>query len=86
MRQSRFFDPLGILDGSTVEKVQYYRDAELKHVRIGTIAAIGILSSEAFHPFGGEELNGVPALLAFPSLAGNSLKVRLPRLSLRLTN
>jgi hypothetical protein len=60
-----FFDPLGILDGSTVEKVQYYRDAELKHGRIGTIAAIGILCSEAYHPFGGVEMNGVPAVFAF---------------------
>jgi hypothetical protein len=60
-----FFDPLGILEGSTQEKVQYYRDAELKHGRIGTLAAIGIVVSENFHPFGGDELNGVPAVLAF---------------------
>jgi hypothetical protein len=60
-----FFDPLGILTGSTQEKVQYYRDAELKHGRIGTLAAIGIVVSENFHPFGGDELNGVPAVLAF---------------------
>ena len=46
---------------------QYYRDAELKHGRIGTIAAIGILCSEAYHPFGGVEMNGVPAVFAFPS-------------------
>jgi hypothetical protein len=60
-----YFDPLGILDGSTEEKVRYYRDAELKHGRIGTLAAIGILVSEVYHPFGGDELNGVPAVLAF---------------------
>jgi hypothetical protein len=60
-----FFDPLGILTGSTEEKVQYYRDAELKHGRIGTLAAIGILVSEQYHPFGGDELNGVPAVFAF---------------------
>jgi hypothetical protein len=60
-----YFDPLGILSGSTEEKAQYYRDAELKHGRIGTLAAFGILVSEAYHPFGGEEMNGVPAVLAF---------------------
>jgi hypothetical protein len=60
-----FFDPLGILTGSSEEKVQYYRDAELKHGRIGTLAAIGIIVSESFHPFGGDELNGVPAILAY---------------------
>jgi hypothetical protein len=60
-----FWDPLGILTGSTEEKVQYYRDAELKHGRIGTLAAIGILVEEVYHPLGGDELNGVPALLAF---------------------
>jgi hypothetical protein len=60
-----FFDPLGILTGSTEEKVQYYRDAELKHGRIGTLAAMGIIVSESYHPFGGDELNGVPAILAW---------------------
>merc|ERR1719182_715532 len=60
-----YFDPLGILTDSTEERVQYYRDAELKHGRIGTLAAIGILVSEAYHPFGGDELNGVPAIFAF---------------------
>jgi hypothetical protein len=60
-----YFDPLGILSDSTEERVQYYRDAELKHGRIGTLAAIGIIVSEAYHPFGGDELNGVPAIFAF---------------------
>jgi len=60
-----YFDPLGILTGSTEEKVQYYRDAELKHGRIGTLAAIGIIASENFHAMLGDELTGVPAVFAF---------------------
>jgi hypothetical protein len=60
-----YFDPLGILTGSTEEKVQYYRDAELKHGRIGTLAAIGIVASENFHAMLGDELTGVPAVFAF---------------------
>jgi hypothetical protein len=60
-----YFDPLGILTGSSKEKVQYYRDAELKHGRIGTLAAIGIIVSENYHPLAGSELDKVPAIFAF---------------------
>jgi hypothetical protein len=53
------WDPLGFSKktGVTEEKLNFYREAELKHGRIGTLAAFGILVSE--------QMNGVPAILAF---------------------
>jgi hypothetical protein len=62
-----YFDPLGLASkiGESEEKVNFYREAELKHGRLGTLAAMGIVVSENFHPFGGDQMNGVPAILAF---------------------
>jgi hypothetical protein len=62
-----YFDPLGFSTkvGVTEEQVKFYREAELKHGRLGTLAAFGIVVSENFHPLGGDQMNGVPAILAF---------------------
>jgi hypothetical protein len=60
-----YFDPLGLgtAIGVTEEKVKFYREAELKHGRLGTLAAFGIVVSENFHPLGGDQMNGVPATI-----------------------
>jgi hypothetical protein len=66
-----YFDPLGLsrkLGFSTVhyeEKVDFYREAELKHGRLATLAALGIVVSE--------QMNGVPAILAL-----NNTQLLLP--------
>lgn len=71
-----YWDPLGFSKrmGITEEKLKFYREAELKHGRLGTLAALGILVSEKFHPMGGEQMNGVPAVFAFQNnLMGTAL-------------
>lgn len=60
-----YFDPLGFTEGTTEDEVKRYREAELKHGRVGTLAAIGILASEAYHAVLGDAMNGVPAIFAF---------------------
>jgi hypothetical protein len=64
--QQGIFDPLGFCSapGTTKQKVDYFRDAETKHGRLGMLATVGILGSEAFHPLAGAKANGVPAVLA----------------------
>ena len=49
-----YFDPFGFLSGDLTEgQVKYFREAELKHGRLGMLAAAGILVGENFHPFFG---------------------------------
>merc|ERR1719407_414519 len=52
-----FFDPAGFCsaDGITEGKIKFYREVELKHGRVGMLAALGFLVGENFHPlFGGD--------------------------------
>merc|ERR1712216_959370 len=57
-----FFDPLGghITEG----KIKFYREVELKHGRVGMLAALGFVVGENFHPLFGGNID-VPAYLAF---------------------
>merc|ERR1719407_478244 len=51
-----FFDPLGFCsaDDITEGKIKFYREVELKHGRVGMLAALGFVVGENFHPlFGG---------------------------------
>jgi len=63
-------DPLGPLDFLNFTKnpvdgrIKFYREAELKHGRLGMLAALGFLVSENFHPLFGGTIDG-PALKAF---------------------
>merc|ERR1711937_442636 len=61
-----FFDPLGFCsaDDITVGKIKFYREVELKHGRVGMLAALGFLVGENFHPLFGGDID-VPAYLAF---------------------
>merc|ERR1711998_453199 len=61
-----FFDPLGFCsaDDITEGKVKFYRELELKHGRVGMLAALGFLVGENFHPLFGGDID-VPAYLAF---------------------
>jgi len=65
--QNGLWDPLGFCSqpGITKEKVDFYRDAEMKHGRVGMLASTGILLSESWHPFGGSQMDGVPAVSIF---------------------
>jgi hypothetical protein len=51
-------------DGITEGKIKFYREVELKHGRVGMLAALGFLVGENFHPLFGGNID-VPAYLAF---------------------
>merc|ERR1711985_152432 len=61
-----FFDPLGFCsaDDVTEGKIKFYREVELKHGRVGMLAALGFLVGENFHPLFGGNVD-VPSYLAF---------------------
>merc|ERR1719163_1731055 len=61
-----FFDPMGFCsaDDITEGKIKFYREVELKHGRVGMLAALGFLVGENFHPLFGGDID-VPAYEAF---------------------
>merc|ERR1719321_87330 len=61
-----FFDPMGFCsaDDITEGKIKFYREVELKHGRVGMLAALGFVVGENFHPLFGGDID-VPAYLAF---------------------
>merc|ERR1740138_1738532 len=61
-----FFDPLGFCsaDDLTEGKLKFYREVELKHGRVGMLAALGFVVGENFHPLFGGNIDA-PAYLAF---------------------
>merc|ERR1712187_79128 len=48
-----FYDPLGYTKSATDEQLAFYREAELKHGRIGMVASLGIIAGEKFSPIFG---------------------------------
>ena len=63
---AEFFDPLRFCSqrGVTEGKIKFYREVELKHGRVGMLAALGIVVGESYHPLFGGDID-VPAYLAF---------------------
>merc|ERR1719506_2412552 len=61
-----FFDPMGFCSAEDITegKIKFYREVELKHGRVGMLAALGFLVGENFHPLFGGDID-VPAYLAF---------------------
>merc|ERR1719281_2274196 len=61
-----FWDPLGFCsaDGITEGKIRFYREVELKHGRVGMLAALGFVVGENFHPLFGGDID-LPAYIAF---------------------
>merc|ERR1712228_846446 len=59
-----FFDPFGFTEGASEGKIRFYREVELKHGRVGMLAALGFLVGENYHPLFGGDID-VPAYLAF---------------------
>jgi len=54
-----FWDPAGFSTDIPDGKLMFYREAELKHGRVGMIASLGIVVGEVFHPFFGGQDHGV---------------------------
>ncbi|KAH8062209.1 chlorophyll A-B binding protein [Aureococcus anophagefferens] len=44
-----FFDPLGLSNGIEEQRLQFYREAEIKHGRVAMLASVGFLFQEHFH-------------------------------------
>jgi hypothetical protein len=61
-----FWDPMGFCSkaGVTEGKIKFYREVELKHGRVGMLAALGLVVGENYHPLFGGDID-VPAYLAF---------------------
>jgi hypothetical protein len=59
-----FFDPVGFSEDISEGRARYYREVELKHGRLGMLAALGFLVGENFHPLFGGDIDS-PAYLAF---------------------
>merc|ERR1719253_633864 len=61
-----FWDPLGFCEDEnlTEGKLKFYREVELKHGRVGMLAALGFVVGENFHPLFGGDIDA-PAYLAF---------------------
>jgi len=59
-----FFDPIGFTTDKSEGKIRFYREVELKHGRLGMLAALGFLVGENFHPLFGGDIDA-PAYLAF---------------------
>jgi hypothetical protein len=59
-----FFDPLGFSTDCKEGKLLFYREAELKHGRVGMLASLGFLVGENFHPLFGGNID-VPSYVAF---------------------
>jgi len=59
-----FFDPLGLSEGLSEGRLRFYREVELKHGRLGMLAALGFLVGEQWHPLFGGDID-VPSYLAF---------------------
>merc|ERR1719436_2170612 len=59
-----FFDPLGFSTDCSDGKLLFYREVELKHGRVGMLAALGLLVGEQFHPLFGGNID-VPSYVAF---------------------
>merc|ERR1719194_331158 len=63
---AEFWDPMRYCSqrGITEGKIKFYREVELKHGRVGMLAALGFLVGENFHPLFGGDIDA-PAYLAF---------------------
>jgi len=57
-------DPLGVTPKVTEGRLRFYREVELKHGRLGMLAAVGFLVAEQWHPLFGGNID-VPSYLAF---------------------
>merc|ERR1711924_365636 len=58
-----FFDPLNLADVPEA-RMMFYREAELKHCRVATLAALGFIVAEGFHPLFGGTIDA-PSYVAF---------------------
>merc|ERR1711904_6624 len=68
-----FFDPVGFTTDFDADrqthmneqgKLFFYREVELKHGRLGMLAALGFVVAEQFHPLFGGDIDA-PSYLAF---------------------
>jgi len=66
----RFFDPIGFFKAADAKRRGYYREAELKHGRLGMIAALGFFAGETLGPVFGDPNPGPAVQLVGQALPG----------------
>merc|ERR1719217_1135578 len=59
-----FFDPVGFSTDTSEGRLLFFREVEIKHGRVGMLAALGFVVGENFHPLFGGDID-VPSYLAF---------------------
>ncbi|CAM9448524.1 unnamed protein product, partial [Chrysoparadoxa australica] len=59
-----FFDPLEFCKGADAKRINFYREAELKHGRVAMLAVTGVLTQEFFHPLYNGSLSTNPVKAA----------------------
>merc|ERR1719217_1895797 len=59
-----FFDPVGFSTDTSQGRLLFFREVEIKHGRVGMLAALGFVVGENFHPLFGGDID-VPSYLAF---------------------
>jgi hypothetical protein len=72
------WDPLGFCTNVDDKTLLYYREAELKHGRLGMLASLGIFIGEQYHPLYGGNIDD-PAVM----LGADAFKVIIPGLQAR---
>lgn len=66
-----FFDPWGLSTDVEGTRLMFFREAELKHGRIGMLASLGFFVGEKFHPLWGGNLD-MPAVFAPQNIPSQS--------------
>merc|ERR1719379_1864366 len=66
-----FWDPMGFATDVSGTRLAFFREAELKHGRIGMLASLGFLVGEKFHPLWGGNLD-MPAVFAPQNIPSSS--------------
>jgi hypothetical protein len=64
-----FFDPLGLSEDRTEEKILRWREIELKHGRQSMLAALGFLIGEQFHPLFPDISDNIPSAVVWQEKA-----------------
>jgi light-harvesting complex I chlorophyll a/b binding protein 1 len=61
-----YWDPAGLLKDADDNKINYFRELEIKNGRVAMLAALGYAVAEKYHPFyTGEEKGAISGLASF---------------------
>merc|ERR1712107_364667 len=82
-----YWDPAGLLKDADDNKINYFRELEIKNGRVAMLAALGYLVAEKWHPFYmGEETGAFSGLKAFLSPEGQYGSTGTPLIKSKFSN